>query len=65
MANDVKGNKILDQWHAAKAAHKVAPEGKQDAALRATFVAERAAIGHFGLGRQIDAYNARFPDDPI
>lgn len=65
MSNDDKGNAILDRWHAARTAHKTAPDGKKDAAYLAGNAAEREALGHFGFGKHIKAYNARFPDDPI
>ncbi|KWF35823.1 hypothetical protein WL88_22195 [Burkholderia diffusa] len=65
MSNDDQGNAILDQWHAAKVTHATAPDGEKDAAMAAVYAAERAAIGHFGLGKHMKAYIARFPDDPI
>jgi hypothetical protein len=65
MSNDDKGNAILDHWYAARAAHKTAPDGKKDAAYLARLAAEHAALGHFGFKKHIEAYNARFPDDPI
>jgi len=65
MNDDDEGNVILDRWRAARAAHKTAPDGKKDAAYLAGAAAERAALGHFGFTKHIEAYNARFPDDPI
>ncbi|KVF70330.1 hypothetical protein WS75_23680 [Burkholderia sp. FL-7-2-10-S1-D7] len=65
MSNVDEGNAILDRWHAARAAHKAAPDDKKDAAMAARYAAENAALGHFGFGKHIEAYNARFPDDPI
>jgi hypothetical protein len=59
---DDKGNAILDQWHAAKAAHKAAPAGQKDAAFAAVLAGEHSAIGHFGLGKHMEAYKDRFGD---
>ncbi|WNC95548.1 hypothetical protein RI103_39510 (plasmid) [Paraburkholderia sp. FT54] len=62
MKDDEQGNAILDQWHAAKAAHKAALPGQKDAAFADVLAGEAAAMSHFGLGRHMAAYKDRFGD---
>lgn len=59
------GDEILDRWNAAIVAHRTAPNGQKDRYYLAMLSAEHEAAGHFGIGKHIAAYNARFPDDPI
>ncbi|CAB3734487.1 hypothetical protein R8871_06058 [Paraburkholderia graminis C4D1M] len=64
MRDDKQGNAILDQWHAARAAHKVAPPSQKDAAFADVLNGEAAAIEHFGMGKHMEAYKDRFGDYP-
>ena len=54
---------ILDEWHAAKEAHKAASDGEKDEAWQGLLLAEKQAIGQFGLGKHMKAYKERFPDE--
>ncbi|HDR8961812.1 hypothetical protein LGN06_29275 [Burkholderia vietnamiensis] len=63
MKDDDRGNAILERWHAANAAHKAAKKDERDAAYAEMNAAEAAAADHFGIGKHLKAYNARFADD--
>ena len=58
------GETILDEWHHAKLAHKAASNDDKDIAYHRMTNAEHKAAEHFGLGKHIKAYEARFTKTP-
>ena len=53
-------NEILDHWHKAERAHKLASGPDYGRTLYTKMAAEQAAIERFGLGPHRKAYAVRF-----
>ena len=53
-------DEILDDWHNAKDAFDNAAPNQKTAAFGARQIAQQAAVKRFGMGKHLQAYNARF-----
>ncbi len=56
-------DELLDAWHNAQVAHRTAATDDLDKYFILTTQGEAAAVVRFGLGKHMDAYRARFPNE--